>query len=70
MTLTEHRLRLARDVVLLQGPAGWGEWSPLPGYPSDPATCRRAAEEAATVEWPAPVRGEVRVNALVPAVPP
>ena len=70
MTLTEHRLRLARDVVLLHGPAGWGEWSPLPGYPSDPATCRRAAEEAATVEWPAPVRPEVRVNALVPALPP
>ena len=68
-TLTEHRLRLSRDVVLLHGPGGWGEWSPLPGYPSDPAVCRRAAEEAAMVEWPAPVRQEVRVNALVPAVP-
>ena len=70
MTLTEHRVRLARDVVLLHGPAGWGEWSPLPGYPSDPAVCRRAAEEAATAEWPRPVRNEVRVNALVPAVAP
>ena len=70
MTLTEHRVRLSRDVALLHGPAGWGEWSPLPGYPSDPAVCRRAAEEAATVEWPKPVRSEVRVNALVPAVAP
>ena len=70
MTLTEHRVRLSRDVVLLHGPAGWGEWSPLPGYPSDPAVCRRAAEEAATAEWPAPVHHQVRVNALVPAVPP
>ncbi len=70
MTLTEHRLRLARPVVLLHGPAGWGEWSPLPGYPSDPVTCRRAAEEAATGEWPVAVRGQVRVNALVPALPP
>ena len=74
--LTEHRIRLPlraggyRDAVLLEGPAGWGEWSPLPGYPSDPATCRRAAEEAAGVEWPKPVRDHVRVNALVPAVPP
>lgn len=68
MTLTEHRLRLSRHVVLLHGPAGWGEWSPLPGYPSDPETCRRAAEEAATVAWPAARRSEVRVNALVPAV--
>jgi o-succinylbenzoate synthase len=70
MMLTEHRVRLARDVVLLHGPAGWGEWSPLPGYPSDPATCRRAAEEAATVEWPKPRRSDVRVNALVPALAP
>lgn len=69
-TITEHGLRLSRDVVLLHGPAGWGEWSPLPGYPSDPETCRRAAEEAATVDWPAPVRSEVRVNALIPAVAP
>ena len=70
MTLTEHRVRLSRDVVLLHGPAGWGEWSPLPGYPSDPQTCRRAAEEAATVAWPKGRRSEVRVNALVPAVAP
>ena len=69
-TLTEHRLRLSRDVVLLHGPAGWGEWSPLPGYPADPAVCRRAAEEAATTDWPAPRRTQVRVNALVPAVGP
>lgn len=77
-TLTEHRARLPlrtplgglafRDAVLLEGPAGWGEWSPLPGYPSDPAACRRAAEEAATTDWPPAVRGQVRVNALIPAV--
>ena len=43
--LTEHRLRIGdREVTLLQGPAGWGECSPLPGYPSDPAVCRAAAE--------------------------
>ena len=75
-TLTEHRIRLPlqaggyRHAVLFEGPAGWGEWSPLPGYPSDPATCRRAAEEAAGGEWPKPVRDRVRVNALVPALPP
>ena len=71
-TLTEHRLRIPgwREVVLLEGPAGWGEWSPLPGYPSDPAVCRRAAEEAATRDWPQPRRDRVRVNTLVPAVAP
>jgi O-succinylbenzoate synthase len=79
-TLTEHRLRLPlrvplggryfRDVVLLEGPAGWGEWSPLPGYPADPARCRLAAEEAAVGAWPPPRRETVPVNALVPALPP
>jgi O-succinylbenzoate synthase len=54
-----------RRVTLLEGPAGWGEWSPLPGYPSDPAVCRRAAEEAATIGFPPPVRAVVPVNALV-----
>ena len=38
--LSEHRLRIGnRDVTLVEGPAGWGECSPLPGYPSDLATC-------------------------------
>ena len=79
-TLTQHRVRLPlrlplgglpyRNAVLLKGPAGWGEWSPLPGYPSDPAVCRHAAEEAATVPWPTAVRSRVRVNALIPAVTP
>ncbi len=75
MTLTEHRVRLpfalppgSRDAVLVEGPCGWGEWSPLPGYPSDPAACRRAAEEAATAPWPPAVRTRVRVNGLVPAI--
>jgi o-succinylbenzoate synthase len=64
--LTEHPFAIGdRPVVLLEGPAGWGEWSPLPGYPSDPAVCRRAAEEAATIGFPPAVRSEVPVNALV-----
>ena len=57
-----------RDAVLLHGSAGWGEWSPLPGYPSDPARCRRAAEEAAGTAWPVPRRSRVAVNALIPGV--
>ena len=79
-TLTRHRVRLPlrvplggmthRDAVLLEGPEGWGEWSPLSGYPSDPAVCRHAAEEAATVPWPSAIRDRVRVNALIPAVAP
>jgi O-succinylbenzoate synthase len=64
--LTEYRLRIGdREVTLLQGPAGWGEWSPLPGYPADPVVCRAAAESAARDGFPAPVRSVVPVNALV-----
>ncbi len=80
MTVTEFRvsvpLRVAlsglttREATLIEGPAGWGEFSPLPGYPCDPVRCRRAAEEAAGEPWPEPLRDKVPVNALVPAVPP
>jgi o-succinylbenzoate synthase len=59
-----------REATLLDGPAGWGEFSPLPGYPCDPERCEEAAREAALVGWPAAVRAEVPVNGLVPAVDP
>lgn len=51
--------------MLLDGPAGWGECSPLPGYPCDPARAFAAAAEAACTGFPAPRRDRVRVNALV-----
>jgi O-succinylbenzoate synthase len=64
--VNEYPLRIGdRMVTLLEGPAGWGEWSPFDGYPCDPATARRAAEEAANAPWPEPVRDVVAVNALV-----
>jgi O-succinylbenzoate synthase len=64
--LTEHRLRIGdRAVTLVEGPAGWGEYSPLPGYPADPDVCRRAAEEAAVLGFPPAHRDAVPVNALV-----
>jgi O-succinylbenzoate synthase len=64
--VTEYRLRIGdRDVTLLSGPAGWGETSPLPGYPCDPAAAWAAAREAACDGWPEAVRDTVPVNALV-----
>lgn len=64
--LNEHRLRVGdREVTLVEGPAGWGECSPLPGYPSDLAVCRAAAEDAAVRGFPPAVRDSVPVNALV-----
>ncbi|MGH9042387.1 MAG: o-succinylbenzoate synthase [Acidimicrobiia bacterium] len=58
-----------RDAGLVEGPAGWGEWSPQPGYPSDPVRCWDASQEPTYEAWPAPVRDRVPINALVPAVP-
>jgi O-succinylbenzoate synthase len=65
------RGQVRRQGVLLQGPAGWGEFSPFPEY--DDATCARwlaGAHEAAHEGWPAPVRDVVPVNVTVPAVDP
>jgi o-succinylbenzoate synthase len=60
-----------REGVLVEGAAGWGEFSPFWDY--DPPTCVpwwRAAVEAAHVGWPEPVRDRVPVNCTVPAVGP
>jgi O-succinylbenzoate synthase len=57
--------------ALLDGPCGWGEFSPFPEYPAEVAArWLAAAREAATVPWPDPVRGTVPVNVTVPAVGP
>jgi o-succinylbenzoate synthase len=60
-----------REVMLLRGDAGWGEFSPFPEY--DERTCvpwLRAAREAAAGDWPEPLRDRVPVNVTVPAVDP
>lgn len=68
MTLPFRNVRTRRG-LLLEGPAGWGEWSPFPEYePALAARWWRAAVEAATQPWPAPRRDEVPINAVVPAV--
>ena len=70
MTTTFRRVS-SRQGVLLEGPAGWGEFSPFAEYP--PAVAARwlaAATEAATRPWPAPVRNRIPVNVTVPAVGP
>ncbi|GAB3588116.1 o-succinylbenzoate synthase [Calidifontibacter terrae] len=60
-----------REVALIQGPAGWGEFSPFLEYePAEAARWLAAAIEAATDGFPAPLRDAVPVNATVPAVGP
>lgn len=58
-----------REGMLLEGPQGWGEFSPLP---NERALVRwlTAATEPGTVGWPDPVRGRVPIAVTVPAVDP
>lgn len=59
-----------REVMLVRGPAGWGEFSPFPEYDdAEAAHWLRSALEAAWEGPPSPLRERVRVNATVPAVP-
>jgi o-succinylbenzoate synthase len=59
-----------RDALIIGGPAGFGEASPLPGFACDPARSLQSAEEAALEGWPSPERSQVRVNAVIAPVPP
>ncbi|AQT80000.1 O-succinylbenzoate synthase [Mycolicibacterium litorale] len=55
--------------MLIEGPQGWGEFSPPRGS-SDPVAVRwlTSAIEGGTVGWPDPVRGRVPVAVAVPPV--
>jgi len=62
---------LRREVALVQGPRGWGEFAPFLEYgPAEAARWLAAALEAAWLGWPEPRRADVAVNATVPAVVP
>ena len=68
---TRFRGITVREGVLLQGDAGWGEWSPFLEY--DDATARpwlACAREAADQGWPEALREHVPVNVTVPATDP
>ncbi|AMU57174.1 o-succinylbenzoate synthase [Mycobacteroides abscessus] len=58
-----------REVALIDGPAGWGEFGAFPEYqPAEASAWLSAAIEAAYRALPAPRRDRIPVNATVPAV--
>ena len=60
-----------RRARLVEGAAGWGEWSPLPSWSlAEVAAAEEAAEQAARHPFPAPRRHRVLVNMMVPRVDP
>lgn len=66
---TTFRNTTLREVMLINGPVGWAEFSPFPEYgPEESARWLSATIEAGWHGWPAPVRDTVPVNATVPAV--
>jgi o-succinylbenzoate synthase len=68
---TRFRGITVREGALIEGPAGWAEFSPFAEYgPRESARWLAAALEAAWDGWPAPVRDRVPVNVTVPAVGP
>jgi O-succinylbenzoate synthase len=68
---TRFRGITVREGALIEGPAGWGEFSPFAEYgPRESARWLASALEAAESGWPSPVRESVPVNVTVPAVAP
>jgi len=68
---TKFRGVTVREGALIEGPAGWGEFSPFAGYgPRESARWLASALESATAGWPDAVRDRVPVNVTVPAVGP
>lgn len=68
--VTRFRGITHRELMVVKGPAGWAEFSPFVEYHVDEASqWLRATIEAATTQFPTPVRDTVRINATVPACP-
>ncbi|MBG0738090.1 o-succinylbenzoate synthase [Paeniglutamicibacter antarcticus] len=61
---------MSREMVLLNGPSGWSEFSPFTEYDdAESARWLAAAIEAGWEGFPEPRRALIPVNATVPAVP-
>lgn len=67
--VTAFRGLTRREAVLIEGPAGWSEFSPFVEYDDQEAAAwLRAALEFGWEETPALLRDRVPVNATVPAI--
>jgi O-succinylbenzoate synthase len=67
----EFRNINSREVALIRGSKGWGEFGPFLEY-DDRESSRwlLAAIEASLIGWPSPVRTTIQVNATIPALAP
>ncbi|MEJ3657441.1 o-succinylbenzoate synthase [Actinomycetes bacterium KLBMP 9759] len=68
---TRFRGITVREGMLVEGPAGWGEFCPFPEYDdAEAAGWLATAVEQCTAGWPAPLRDRIPVNCTVPVVAP
>ena len=68
-TKTDFRSVKVREVALIEGPQGWGEFSPFVEYePTECVPWLVSAVESALMAPPALVRSEIAVNATMPAI--
>jgi O-succinylbenzoate synthase len=62
---------VVRSGWLIEGEAGWAEWSPLPTWSREEVvTAYRGAVEAAHHPFPDPLTSHVEVNTMIPRVEP
>jgi O-succinylbenzoate synthase len=67
---TKFRGLTERELLVFEGPNGWSEWAAFTEYKDEEAaTWLEAAIEWSFDEVPEPVRKQVPVNAILPAVP-
>jgi O-succinylbenzoate synthase len=67
---TKFRGLTERELLVFEGPNGWSEWAAFTEYQDEEAaTWLQAAIEWGFEELPEPVRKQVPVNAILPAVP-
>ena len=67
---TKFRGLTERELLVFEGPNGWSEWAAFTEYQDEEAaTWLQAAIEWGFDELPEPVRKQVPVNAILPAVP-
>ena len=60
-----------RSGWLIEGAAGWAEWSPLPSWSREEGeTAHRGALETADHPFPEPLHASVEINTMIPRVAP
>ena len=60
-----------REGMLIEGPAGWGEFCPFADYDDvESASWLATTIEQCALGWPEPVRNRIPINCTVPAVGP